>query len=526
MSRRIEIFDTTLRDGNKLPYIVLSVPDRLEIARQLARLGVDVIDAGYPAASPEEREAVRRIGEEVEGPCVAALCRAIERDVCDALELLQPARRPYLHVFLPASERSLQTLFGGEREEILKRVSGIVRLAAGGRARVQFSLSEVGEAEPRFLLAALQAAAEAGASVVNLADTSGTLFPAEAAALVQRVRETLAARPEAGVQTGVGVHFHNDLGMATACTLAAVEAGADHLEVTVGGIGGRAGNTPLEEVVFGLEVLARRLPLGHSIRIGQLYPTARLLSRITGLRPHPNKPVIGRCALREPRESLSRRALAPWKESLFREETIGRPTERVPPGARCSPEELRARLEAAGIPLEGVDLEKACRLYRERFGGRGGGRVEVSLPELEWIAQHARLKAGVPYLLRSFNVTTGSNLHPVGVVEIEHEGSRSVHAAPGNGPMHALCRAVDRAVGISPRLILYSVDTLNEGMEALAEVTVTVSFKGRRFHGHFISADVIEAGLGAYLDAVNRLAASGIQEASQPFYVEGEHLWE
>ncbi len=529
MSRRIEIFDTTLRDGNKLPFITMTVADRLEMARQLARLGVDVIDAGYPAASPEEREAVERIGAEVEGPYIAVLCRTIESDVAEALNLMQAARRPYLHLFMPASEPSLRTVFGRGHEQILQEVSRLVAMVVttpigGAPPRVQFSLSEVGEAAPGFLLEAMRAAAEAGAAVLNVADTNGTLLPAEGAERVRAIRGALGEH--GGVS--VGVHFHNDLGLATACTLAAVEAGADHLEVTVSGIGGRAGNAPLEEVAFGLEVLSRRLALRHSIHLDQIHPTARLLGRITGLKPHPNKPIIGRCTLPEDRETLSRRALPEWKGRLMRAETAGRLPDAVPARVPAQPAGVRRQMEALGIPLDGVDMENACRLYNERCRDR----TEVTLSEMESIAQLSRRETKVTYRLHSFSVMTGSHVHPVGVVEIEcggaqgAPGARAVHAAPGNGPMHALCRAVDRAVGFSPRIVLYSVDTLKEGMDALAEVTMTISLKGRRFQGRQVSTDVIEAGLRAYLEAMNRLADSGVQDAPEPFYVEGEHLWE
>ena len=364
----------------------------------------------------------------------------------------------------------------------------------------------------------MRAAAEAGASVLNVADTNGTLLPAEGAGLVDGIRRAVGEE----AQVRVGVHFHNDLGLATACTLAAVEAGADHLEVTIGGIGGRAGNAPLEEVVFGLEVLSRRLPLAHGIRLEQIHPTARLFSRITGLKPHPNKPLIGRSALREPHETLSRRALPEWKGRLLQPQAIGWLPDTVPARTPANPPELQRQMEAMGIPLDGVDLERACRLYDERCGGRS----EVTLSELESIAQIARRETAVAWHLRSFSVMTGSDTHPVGVVEIEHGGHSSVHSSPGNGPMHALCRAVDRAVGFSPRIVLYSVDTLKEGMDALAEVTMTITHKGRRFNGRHVSTDVLEAGLRAYLDAVNRLTEAGVRDAPEPFYVEGEHLWE
>jgi 2-isopropylmalate synthase len=518
MSLRIEIFDTTLRDGNKLPFIALSVPERLEIARQLARLGVDVIDAGYPAASAEDREAVLQIGREVDGPYVSALCRAIERDVAETLELLQAVRRPCLHIFMPASVYFLQNILKKSPQEVLRDVQALMRLARGSPTRLQFSLSEVAEADPQFLREVMETAVGGGADAVNVADTNGTLFPAEVAELVRGIRKACGSRPE----VRVGVHCHNDLGLATAGTLAAVEAGADHVEVTVGGIGDRAGNAPLEEVVIGLELLAGRLDVAHSVHLDQIHPTARLLSRILGLQPHPNKPIIGKCAFRENRDSQARKALPERKEKLLRAATIGHPREVTLAPVVVSQSGLRRQLKALGISLEGVDLEKVYRLYQSHLRSRS----EITLPELESMVQNARPAACTPYTLRSFSVMTGSDVHPVGVVEIEHQGVLSVQASPGNGPVHALCRAVDRAVGVAPRMILYSVDALTEDKDARAEVTVTLIYQGRRFHGHYSSTDVIEASLRSYLDAVNRLAASGVRESPGEFYVEGEYLWE
>ena len=467
MARRIEVFDTTLRDGNKLPFVVLSPEDRVVLARQLEKLGVDVIEAGFPAASEDESECVGRVCAEVDGPHVAALARALSADVEKALEVLKKARRPYLHVFMGVSPEFLAHVLKMKEDEALQSISRCLRSAKSAGVRVQFSLSEAPHARPEFLKNVCATARDAGADVINLADTNGILTPEDTTALVKDLVSLLGP----GSKTAVGMHCHNDLGLAAANTMAAVVAGASHVEVTVGGFGERAGNAALEEVAFLMTAFGQRYGITHGIRLEEIARTARLFDSLTGVRTHPNKPVIGQCAFIPAPGGFSGRSLSPDMRKLMREATIGGPPE-----------------EASLLPP-----------VQQRAG---------------------------PYELESFNVMTASHSPPVGVVVIRRDGKTLTQTSHGNGPIDALFRAVDKALGFATRMVLYSVSTIGTGTDALTEVIVTSELRGRRFHGRYRSTDVIEASLRAYMNACNAIGESGILEGPSDFHVTGEYLWE
>jgi 2-isopropylmalate synthase len=467
MATRIEIFDTTLRDGNKLPFVVLSAADRLLLARQLAKLGVDVIEAGFPAASAEEAECVARICSEVHGPHAAALARALPGDVQKALECLRHAEKPYLHIFMSVSTPFLRQVLKTTEEGALKALSACIRAARDAGVRTQFSLSEAPHARKEFLRAAVQAAREAGADVINLADTNGIMGPEEMSALVAEVAGLLARG--SGPVPRIGVHCHDDLGLATANTIAALRAGASHAEVTVGGFGERAGNAALEELAFLISAFGERDGLSHGIDLAQIGPTSRLFDSLTGVRTHPNKAVIGECALVPVAGGFSGASLDPPLRELLQEETIG----------PRQPEPSEPAAEPSG-----------------------------------------------PYALEAFNVLSSSHSPPVGLVVIRRSGKTLTQTSHGTGPIDALFRAVDKALGFTTRMVLYSVSTLSAGTDALAEVIVTVELRSHRFHGRYRSTDVIEASLRAYMSACNAIGESGILEGPSEFHVAGEYLWE
>ena len=468
MARRIEIFDTTLRDGNKLPFAVLSAADRLLLARQLGRLGVDVIEAGFPAGSAEEAECVTRICSEIRGPCVAALARALPGDVQKALECLRHAEKPYLHVYMSVSPQFLRHVLKASEEEALKGLSACLRTARDAGVRTQFSLSEAPHARKQFLHAAVEVAQEAGASVINLADTNGVLVPEEMSALVAEVAGLLGG---SAASVFIGVHCHDDLGLATANTIAGLRAGASHAEVTVGGFGERAGNAPLEELAFLISAYGERDGLEHGIDLAQIGPTSHLFDSLTGVRTHPNKAVIGECALVPAAGGFAGASREPHLHALMQEKTIG-------------------------------------------------------LPLTEPLLSAAPPEPSGPYGLEAFNVLSSSHSPPVGLVVIRRAGKPLTQTSHGTGPIDALFHAVDKALGFSTRMILYSVSTLSAGTEARAEVVVTVELRGHRFHGRHRSTDVIEASLRAYMQACNAIGVSGILEGPSEFHVAGEYLWE
>jgi len=516
MGDKIQILDTTLRDGNKLPFLVLDKKDRLEIALQLARLGVDIIDAGYPAASALEAECVSLLVREVHGTRISALSRAIPKDIEQVMKILDDAEKPYLHIFLPLSRHFLSSFLRMSREETLKLIEQTISQAGKADLSVQFSLAEITEAEEKFVLDAARVAAEAGAQVVSVADSNGTLYPNQVGALIAKLVKST------GEDTRVGVHFHNDFGLATANTLLAVEAGARHVEATLGGLGTRSGNTPLEEVVFGLEAFADRLDLSHNIRLDQLDRSQNLISYITGVQLHPNKPILGKCAFQDVKGSHTRDCLTDHLKNLLQQKTIGRPADALFADQEMSPAGFKHQLENLGITLAGINVDKVYHLYLSQIKRKKA----VHRAEVLSMINDAKLEEEAPYNLVSFNVMTGTNALPVGSVELKKGEEELVQTSQGSGPIDALCQAVDKAAGLKPRLILYSVDSLTEGKDARAEVVVTLTYLGKRFHGHYGSTDVVEASLRAYLDAVNRIEIYRSSGAQEEYYIDGEYLWE
>jgi len=464
--RRIEILDTTLRDGGKLPYAVLTLKDRVALARRLVRVGVDVIEAGYPISSPEEAECVAAVASEIDGAYVAALVRCAARDVEPTLRTLEGTDRPYLHLFMPVSAHALAGVVKRSPAEALEDIQACIRIGREAGARVAFSPSEAPQADRKFLGEVVAACREAGADVFDLADTNGTLSPAGVAELAAWARGI--AGPEG---PAIGIHCHNDLGLAAANTLAGLQAGADHAEVTLGGIGERAGNAALEQLAALLEAHGPDSGLEHGIRLEELWGAARLLEALTGVRMHPNAPLIGESALAPAPNSHARRALEPRLRGLLEPRTVGRPP-------------------------------------------RGGGEVPPELVEEPTV-----------FRLESFAVHTASGAPPSGVVDIRRGDARLVQSSHGAGPIDALFRAVDRAIGFSPRLSLFSLNALATGTDAPAAVTVTIEHRGRRFHGRHASPDAIEASLRAYLAACDAAAAAA-SRGGPDTYVQGEYLWE
>ncbi len=457
---RIEILDTTLRDGNKLPFAVLSPHDRLTLAHSLEEMGVDVIECGFPVSSTEEADLVRRIARELSRARVSALARPLPQDVDSALSALSPAKKAHLHISMPTSPQSLENVVRMTETQAVEAVRSSVARGKKAGVRVQYSMGEAPQTRRELRAELCRAALEAGADVINLADSGGILSPEDAASLI---REVLALLPAKGAPL-VGIHCHNDLGLASANTLAAIRAGASHVEVTLGGFGERAGNAALEEVVFQIRAFGGKMGAECGIDLARVGPTSALFDTMTGVHTHPNKPVIGRSALPAPQ---ARKPL---------------------------PEPFSGLLQAGAIG-------------------------ELAAPREPDQAQ------GGLYILESYSVVSGSHSPPVGVVVIDRKGTRVTQSSHGSGPIDALFKAVDRALGFAPKLSYYSLYTMATGPDAVAEVTVTTELSGRRFHGRHSSANVMEASLRAYMKACNSIGESGIAEGASD-YIHGEFLWE
>jgi 2-isopropylmalate synthase len=509
MARRIAILDTTLRDGGRAPGFGMGLDEKLEVARQLARLGVDVIEAGRPSAGADERSAVKEIARLVREPVIASAARASDAEIDAAWEAVRGAERPRLHVILGSSPERIGRELGAAGPE------GAIELAAAavGRARslcpeVEFSAADATRADPGFLRALLAAAIEAGASVVNVADTVGRALPAEFAALVRGI---LDGTPGIGRAT-LSVHCHDDLGLATANTLAAIEAGAQQVECAINGLGDRAGNAALEEVVMALATRSDLLGASSGVDTTRLYGSSRLVQAVTGVRSQPNKAVVGDYALARSRDGreggAARGAGAAAALGIVTPEAVGRVPDgddrgRAALGRRSGRRAFEERLALLGYKPR---AEAADRLYEE-FKELAERKKAVSDRDIEALALGEAARAPETYRLDRFVVNSGTGIAATSAVRLALRGGETVErVAAGDGPIDAAFKAVDKIVGARPVLELFAVDAVTEGRDAQGEARVRIRSGDRRFNGRGLSTDVVEASVLAYLAAMNAMA--------------------
>jgi 2-isopropylmalate synthase len=513
---RIRVFDTTLRDGEQTPGAALTVDEKVAVAKQLARLNVDVIEAGFPAASPGEAEAVRRISEEVGArkgaPAVAALARCVPADVTVAAAALAPARKRQLHVFIATSDIHVTHKLRTTRDEVMERIRSCVaqaRRMVGPDHDVEFSAEDASRTDLPFLLEAFAAAVEAGASVINVPDTVGYTEPKEYADVIRQVVKLVGRRAI------VSTHCHNDLGLATANTLAAIQAGARQVEVTVNGLGERAGNASLEEVVMALRTRPTRFR-GASTRVAteQITATSRLVSYLTGIPVQPNKSVVGANAFSHESGIHQDGFLKnPLTYEILTPEPVGLSGSALPLGKLSGRAGFDERLRQLGIHVEPDELDA---LYAEAISLADQKKQVTDADLLALAEQHAD---PVPQLVELEHWATASRQgeSSSGNVSLFYDGRTFRAFAGGNGPVDALLKAVDNAleqiISERPRLIDYGLRSVGSGEDAQGEATVKIAAQTGEaeapqvFTGHGLSTNVVEASLRAYLAAVNKLIA-------------------
>jgi len=516
MARRIRVFDTTLRDGEQTPGAALTVDEKVTVARQLARLRVDVIEAGFPAASPGEAEAVRRISTEVGAapgaPAIAALARCVPADVTVAAAALDPARRRQLHVFIATSDIHITHKLRTSRSDVLERITtcvGQARRMVGDNHEVEFSAEDASRSEIEFLLAAYEAAVQAGASVINVPDTVGYTEPKEYAAVIRQVVSLVGRRAI------VSTHCHNDLGLATANTMAAIQAGARQVEVTINGLGERAGNASLEEVVMGLRTRPGQFRNATtSVATEQLTATSRLVSYLTGIAVQPNKSVVGANAFAHESGIHQDGFLKnPLTYEIMTPESVGLSGSTLSLGKLSGHAGFDERLRRLGIHVEPETLDS---LYAEAISLADHKKQVTDADLLALAEQHAD---PVPQLvgIEHWAAASRQGESSSGNVSLFYEGRTFRAFAGGNGPVDALLSAVDNAleqiIGGRPQLIDYQVRSIGSGEDAQGEATVKISAPAGDgdvppvFTGHGLSTNVVEASLRAYLAAVNKLIA-------------------
>lgn len=510
---RIIIFDTTLRDGEQCPGATLNVDEKLLIARQLARLGVDVIEAGFAFASPGDFEAVQKIAAEVgteNGPVICSLARAIKADIEAAAESLKPAAKGRIHTFISTSDIHLEYQLKKTRAEVLAIAEEMVSYAKSFMDDVEFSPMDAVRSDPEYLYQVLERAIAAGATTVNIPDTVGYTTPSEFGELIRGIKENVPNIDQAIIS----VHGHNDLGLAVANFLEAVKNGVRQLECTINGIGERAGNASLEELVMALHVRRRYFNpyLGRSpesevpltnIDTRQIYKTSRLVSNLTGMLVQPNKAIVGANAFAHEsgihQDGVLKNKLT---YEIMDAQSIGLTDNQIVLGKHSGRNAFRTRLKELGFDLSETDLNKAFVRFKEV----ADKKKEITDWDLEALVNDEIQQAPDLFRVELVQVSCGSNATPTATVTLRTpEGKELTDAAIGTGPVDAVYKAINRVVNVPNELIEFSVQSVTAGIDAIGEVTIRLRHNNRVFSGHAANTDIIVASAQAYVNALNRL---------------------
>ena len=514
MPNRIHIFDTTLRDGEQSPGAALHIDEKLEIARQLERLGVDIIEAGFPVSSPGDKEAVRRIAAQVENATVCGLTRAVAKDIDVAWEALKGAKRPRIHTGLGVSDNHLKYKFKKSRDEALEIGVAAVKYARSlGCEDLEYFTEDAGRADPDYLCRVVEAVIQAGATVINVPDTTGYMTPEEYGALFKMLLE----RVPGSENVVFSAHCHNDLGLATANALAAVKNGARQVECTINGIGERAGNTSLEEVVMALKVRGDLYGGAVTgINTTEIYKSSRLVSNRTGILVQVNKAIVGANAFAHS-SGIHQDGVLKERSTyeIIDPADVGISESKIVLSPRSGRHALKHRLEVLGHTFA---QDEAFEKVYQRFLRIADQKKLVYDEDLEAIANDEGRQTDQLYELVQLQVTCGDLAMPTATVKLRHQNRAILmDADTGNGPVDAVYRAINRIVKVPNELIEISLQSVTEGTDALAEVTIRVRAGDEIFSGHAAHTDIIVAATKGYLNALNKLLArpSG-QQGQQP----------
>jgi 2-isopropylmalate synthase len=507
---RVLIFDTTLRDGEQSPGISLNTGEKLEIAHQLARLGVDIIEAGFPIASPGDFEAVRAIAREVQGPVIAGLARAHAADVDRAWEAVRDAERPRIHTFLSTSDIHIEHQLQSTREDVKGQARAAVAHARSLCEDVEFSPMDATRADVEFTAEVLNIAIEEGATTINVPDTVGYTMPHEYAAFLTRLYELVPGL--AGVV--LSVHCHDDLGLAVANSFAGIQAGARQVECAINGIGERAGNASLEEIVMLLHT--RRVDVGvHTgVVTTEIARTSRLVSRLTGYPVQPNKAIVGRNAFVH-ESGIHQDGVLKERSTyeIMDATTVGVDTNAIVLGKHSGRHALRQALEELGYQVEGQVLNTAFKRFKEI----ADKKKQVTAMDLEALVTDELRAEMAGYTLQWFDVEASSRRPPHATVSVvSPEGEELEGSFTGDGPVDAIFRAVNAATGLDARLREFRVEAVTGGEDALGEVSVVVEYQGQSAGGQGVATDILEAAGMAYVRAISNGVRKARIAAEQP----------
>lgn len=509
--KKIVIFDTTLRDGEQSPGASLDINAKVEIARQLSRLGVDVIEAGFPIASKGDFNAVKKIAALVRGPGVCGLARAVKGDIEFCANAVKPAKRPRIHVFLATSKIHMKYKLQKAESEILRQAEWAVKYARRFCDDIEFSPEDASRTERDFLYRVVEIVIKAGARTVNIPDTVGYSVPEEFGWLIKNIKSKVPNINKAKIS----VHCHNDLGLSVSNSLSAVINGADQVECTINGIGERAGNASLEEIVMALDTRKDIFDCYTSINKKELCKASRLVSKLTGIMVQPNKAIVGQNAFSHEAGIhqdgiLKKRATY----EIIKPEDVGFGETKLVLGKHSGKHAFGVRLKQLGFELSEGDLLKAF----DRFKNLADKKKEIFDEDLFAIVEEGIAAIPETYILQDLSISSGNKIVPKAILVLKKQNKALTKESSGDGPVDACYKAIDKITGLKCRLLDYSVKSITSGKDALGEVSVRISSQNIEFSGRASSTDIIEASAKAYLNAVNRLIFAKMRKTSKSVF--------
>ena len=497
VDNRIYLFDTTLRDGEQSPGVSLNADEKLEIAQQLARLGVDIIEAGFPIASPGDFAAVKRIAEQVRGPVIAGLCRAVRTDIDRTWEALKDAETPRIHTFLATSDIHLKHKLQKTREEALQQAVDAVKHAKKYCSNVEFSAEDAFRSDMDYLVQVVEQVIDAGATVVNLPDTVGYAIPEEYGEFIK----TIVTRVPNIDRAIIGVHCHDDLGLAVANSLAGVANGARQVECAVNGIGERAGNAALEEIIMALYTRNSYFNKQINVDYSEIYRTSRLVSSLTGMQVQSNKAIVGKNAFIHEsgihqdgvlKERTTYEIMSPELIGIYRSNLVL--------GKHSGRHAFKEQLAQLGYNLSDDELAKAFISFKEI----ADKKKEITNDDLEALVKDQVMGIPERFTLTYLHISSGTSIVPTATVKLTIDEMSFEAAATGDGPVDAACHAVDKITDIYGKMHEYKLHAVSGGKDALGEVISRIEINGKQYNGRGLSTDIIEASVKSYINAINK----------------------
>lgn len=503
--RRVKIFDTTLRDGEQSPGCSMNLSEKVEMARQLEKLGVDIIEAGFAIASPMDFKSVQRISRAVERCTVASLARCVQGDIDTAWDAVKEAKHPRIHVFLATSDIHMEYKLQMTREQVLQRIRDMVAYARGLCPDVEFSAEDASRSDRAFLAQCYSTAVASGASTLNVPDTVGYATPQEMGDLIRYLRENVEGIENADIS----VHCHDDLGMGVANTLACIQAGATQVECTINGIGERAGNASMEEIVMALRTRGDFYGAETGVNTKQIYRSCKLLSSITGVPIAPNKAIVGANAFAHESGIHQHGVIANAQTyEIMNSADVGIPQNTMVLGKHSGKHALREKLESMGYELTDEELESVF----QRFKTMADKKKNITGSDLESLVLHRRNNINPTCRLVGHSINTGTSdiLPTTSYIKLERDGETLEEAAIGSGPVDAAYKAINRMLGMDVKLESFSLNAVTDGEDAIGEAVVKITdAAGESYTGTGLSTDILESSIRAYVNGINKIIEAG-----------------